>query len=99
MRGAMSGKTVYRAVCLGRPIGPWRSSLKQVHRDLMEEGLGQYSEWSCTFYVTVPGDIEHAWRSDVLRANQSHAGSAPDHSADDAKAAAADRDVLVRRVA
>ena len=29
----MSRKTVYRATCLGRPIGPWRTKIEQVRRD------------------------------------------------------------------
>lgn len=64
----MSNETVYRAVCFGKPIGPWRKCLRQARRDLMDEGLGNYSEYGGAFYITVPGDIEERWRCDVLRA-------------------------------
>lgn len=47
----------FRALCFGRPCGPWRVSLREVREDLAAQGLGSYDEWRC-FYVTVPGGIE-----------------------------------------
>ncbi len=47
----------YRAVCFGRPLGPWRSRQREAQDDLAENGLGERSEWGA-FYITVPGDIE-----------------------------------------
>ncbi len=64
----MTSQTVYRAVCFGRPIGPWRSDIRLARRDLMEEGLGDYSEYGRAFYIMVPGDIETACRSQVMNA-------------------------------
>lgn len=64
----MSSQIVYRAVCFGAPIGPWRNDIRQAHRDLMEQDLGNYSEHSGAFYITVPGDIQSGWRKQVMRA-------------------------------
>lgn len=64
----MNAEIVYRAVCFGKPIGPWRSTIHLARKDLMEEGLGNYSEHGRAFYITVPGDIERAWRSVIRRA-------------------------------
>lgn len=47
----------YRAVCLGRPVGPWRQDIKLAREDLIERELGEYSEWG-GFYINVPGDLE-----------------------------------------
>jgi hypothetical protein len=49
--------TYYRAVVLGRPIGPWRRDRSQARRDLIATNLGEY-DGNGTFYCTVPGGIE-----------------------------------------
>lgn len=47
----------YRAMCLGRPVGPWRRNIKLAREDLIDCELGEYSEGG-TFYTTVPGHIQ-----------------------------------------
>lgn len=99
----MSGRKLvryYRATSFGRPVGIWRDSLRQAREDLIGLGLGSYDEWGW-FFITVPGGFETdcAWMDfDEWRAS-SHARRAPDNSANHGKSlAAADRNVLVRRV-
>ena len=50
-------QTKYRALCFGRPIGPWRASCERARQDLIEMDLGSYDDWGA-FYITVPGDME-----------------------------------------
>ena len=50
-------KTWYRAMCLDKPMGPWREDRKLAQEDLVDHDLGEYTEWG-TFYITVPGDIQ-----------------------------------------
>lgn len=50
-------QTRYRAMCLGRPVGPWRSERRQAYDDLAERDLGSYDEWGA-FYFDILGDIE-----------------------------------------
>lgn len=59
---AMHVVSWYRATSFGKPIGPWRDSLRNVFEDLRAEGLGCPDEWG-TFYVTVPGGYQtrRAW--------------------------------------
>lgn len=47
----------YRAMCFGKPVGPWRKCKQKMRRDLIARGLGSYDEWG-TFYVTVPGEVQ-----------------------------------------
>lgn len=47
----------YRATCFGRPIGPWRKSVRYAREDLIAEGLGSHDEYGC-FFVTVPGGMD-----------------------------------------
>jgi len=47
----------YRATCFGRPIGPWRKSVRTAREDLIAEGLGSHDEYGC-FFVTVPGGMD-----------------------------------------
>jgi hypothetical protein len=56
--------TWYRAVCFGKPVGPWRADRAFAREDLMERGLGSYDEWG-KFWITVPGDMEvrHEYQS------------------------------------
>jgi hypothetical protein len=49
--------TYYRAVVIGRPVGPWRSERSQARRDLIAINLGEY-DGDGIFFCTVPGDIE-----------------------------------------
>ncbi len=51
----------YRALCLGKPIGPWRDDREKMRQDLMQRDLGSYDEWG-SFYVSVPGDIDKRWQ-------------------------------------
>jgi len=50
-------RTIYRATCLGKPIGPWRDKREKACEDLIDRRLGSYDEWG-RFYITVPGDLE-----------------------------------------
>ena len=54
----------YRALCFGKPVGPWRTDKKVVREDLADRGLGSFDEWG-HFWVTVPGDIQirHEYQS------------------------------------
>lgn len=47
----------YRAMCFGKPVGPWRTERDEARRDLVEHGLGSFDEWG-KFWVTVPGDLQ-----------------------------------------
>ena len=49
--------TVYRVVCFGKPMGPWRLRQSQARREAVAAGLGAYSEWGSYFDV-VPGEIQ-----------------------------------------
>lgn len=49
--------TWYRALCLGKPVGPWRPDRNAAREDLIQRGLGSYDEWG-HFWVTVPGDLK-----------------------------------------
>lgn len=49
--------TWYRAVCFGKPVGPWRQERERARRDLIARKLGSYDEWG-KFWITVPGDME-----------------------------------------
>lgn len=49
--------TWYRAMCLGKPVGPWRIERERARRDLISRKLGSYDEWG-KFWITVPGDME-----------------------------------------
>lgn len=53
----MYRETWYRAVCFGRPVGPWRRDRKDAQTDLVDRELGSYDDWG-KFWVTVPGDLE-----------------------------------------
>lgn len=53
-------RIIYRAVCFGEPIGPWRAERSLVRQDLIDRQLGSYDEWG-SFYVTIPGDIQRRW--------------------------------------
>ena len=52
----------YRATCFGTPIAPWRDTIREARRDLIERKLGAFDEWGC-FFVTVPGGLlsDSAW--------------------------------------
>lgn len=52
----MYRETWYRAVCFGRPVGPWHDTKARAQRDLIEAKLGSFDDYG-TFYVTVPGDL------------------------------------------
>lgn len=47
----------YRATCFGSPVGPWRDSMRDARRDLIQLRLGSYDEHG-TFYITVPGGMQ-----------------------------------------
>ena len=49
--------TYYRAIVIGRPVGPWRRERSQARRDLIAINLGEY-DGDGIFFCTVPGDIE-----------------------------------------
>lgn len=49
--------TWWRALCFGKPIGPWRTDRKLAQEDLIDRELGSYDEWG-KFWVTVPGDMQ-----------------------------------------
>ena len=49
--------TWYRALCLGKTVGPWRADKERVRRDLIARELGSFDEWG-KFWITVPGDVE-----------------------------------------
>lgn len=51
----------YRATSFNEPVAPWRDSLREVRRDLIQRQLGSYDEYGC-FFVTVPGGMQR--RSD-----------------------------------
>lgn len=46
----------YRAMCFGRPIGPWRLGIKAARADLISAKLGSYEPDG--FFITVPGALE-----------------------------------------
>lgn len=48
---------MYRALCFGRPAGPWRRLRDKARQDLIDIDLASYDEWG-GFWITVPGDIE-----------------------------------------
>ena len=52
----MTWVTYYRAVVIGRPVGPWRRDRRQARRDLIAINLGEYDA-DGIFYCIVPGDI------------------------------------------
>ncbi|MDF2494540.1 MAG: hypothetical protein K0S66_1474 [Sphingomonas sp.] len=47
----------YRALCFGKPCGPWRFGAQAACRDLIAQDLGSYDEEG-TFFITVPGGLE-----------------------------------------
>ena len=49
--------TVYRVVCFGKPMGPWRLRQSQARQEAVAAGLGAYCEWGSYFDV-VPGEIQ-----------------------------------------
>lgn len=53
----MYRETWYRALCMGRPVAPWRRDRDVARQDLIDNQLGSYDEWG-TFYVTVPGGLK-----------------------------------------
>lgn len=57
----------YRAICLRRPIGPWRTSRDLARRDLVALDLGAYDEWG-RFFIVVPGDMEWEYVAHQSRA-------------------------------
>ena len=63
----MQRVTWYRALCFGKPVGPWRTDRKLVNEDLIDRELGAYDEWG-KFWITVPGDVER--RHEYLTASK-----------------------------
>ncbi|WP_287430476.1 hypothetical protein [Sphingobium sp.] len=57
-------RMMYRALCFNTPVGPWRACRKLAQEDLIERELGEYTEWG-TFYITVPGEMQMAYASDL----------------------------------
>ena len=55
----MRGARKFRAVCFGRPIGPWRACRQQARDDLVGARLADYDDRG-RFFITVPGDLEIA---------------------------------------
>jgi len=47
----------HRALCLGKPVGPWRTEQDEARRDLVEQGLGSFDEWG-KFWATVPDNLQ-----------------------------------------
>lgn len=54
----------YRAMCFNKPVGPWRTKRDEARNDLIDAGLGEYTEWG-SFYITVPGDLLITYRNPV----------------------------------
>lgn len=46
----------YRAMCFGKPIGPWRQGLRAARADLVSANLGSYEPDG--FFITVPGSLD-----------------------------------------
>lgn len=91
----------YRATCFGRPIGPWRKSVRYAREDLIAEGLGSHDEYGC-FFVTVPGgmDRQSEWMpyDDAVALASSVKSSNPAHHRESLPIANLDRTMrLVRR--
>jgi len=57
-------RTVYRAKCFNRPVGPWRTSRERAVNDLIAQNLGSYDEWG-HFFITVPGELE--WKFEAAQ--------------------------------
>lgn len=48
---------VFRAVCFGKPVGPWRLRMTVAREDAIAERLGTYDECG-TYFDIVPGGIQ-----------------------------------------
>ncbi|RSX45472.1 hypothetical protein DAH72_01140 [Sphingomonas koreensis] len=58
--GVVSYERRIRALCFGRPVGPWRRCPRQARDDLVGLRLGEYDEYG-RFFVIVPGDLEYVY--------------------------------------
>ena len=81
----------YRATCFEGAIAPWRDSLREARRDLIDRKLGAYDEWGC-FFMIVPGGLlrDSAWvdfdeRYTLSRPSVGQSRSLPQHSPDNRK--------------
>lgn len=50
----------HQATNFGRAAAPWRETIDEVRRDLIELGLGSFED-AGRFYITVPGGIRRQW--------------------------------------
>jgi len=65
----MYRETWFQALCLGKPIAPWRREKEKARKDLITHGLGSYDEWG-KFFITVPGDLarKSVWVDEIVAA-------------------------------
>lgn len=47
----------YRFIVFGDPRGPWRATRQQAWADAIDEGLGEFDDYTDRVWITVPGEI------------------------------------------